>query len=197
MAQIPQFTEDIAFHSKLGDNPNTDNGLSADELKNVYDAAALAIQRFINTYIVPALNAEVNSDAFLKLAGGTMRGDLNMDGHRISGLADPVSDADAITKAFLNAYLVGVDQGGTGGRTPEQARENLGAAASQHTHGPADINGVIPVTSGGTGAQEGSEGLKNLLAAGYMQLSGYQIVASVDEIPEDAPEGAVFFVPEE
>ena len=56
---------------------------------------------------------------------------------------------------------------------------------------------VVPMSKGGTGAQEGSEGLKNLLAAGYMQLSGYQIVASVDDIPEDAPEGAVFFVPEE
>jgi hypothetical protein len=56
---------------------------------------------------------------------------------------------------------------------------------------------VVPMSKGGTGAQNGSEGLKNLLAAGYMQLSGYQIVDSVEAIPADAPEGAIFFVPVE
>lgn len=197
MALIPYFTDDIAYHTKLGDNPNTDNGLSADELKAVYDAAALAIQKFINDYIVPALNAEVGSDAFLKVAGGTMKGILSMGGNRISDLGSPVTDGDAITKAFLNSYLVGVAQGGTGARDAENARVNLGAAATQHYHTPADINGAIPLDKGGTGAQEASEGLKNLLAAGYMRLSSYQIVASVEDIPEDAPENAVFFIPEE
>lgn len=43
----------------------------------------------------------------------------------------------------------------------------------------------------------GSDFLANLLSAGYMQLSGYQLVASVEAIPADAPEGAVFFVTEE
>lgn len=197
MAQIPYFTDDIAYHTKLGDNPNTDNGLSADELKAVYDAAALAIQKFINDYIVPALNEEVGSDAFLKVAGGTMKGILSMGGNRISGLGSPVADGDAITKAFLNSYLVGVAQGGTGARDAESARVNLGAAATKHVHTSEDINGSIPMDKGGTGAQEASEGLKNLLEAGYMRLSSYQIVASVEDIPEDAPEGAVFFIPEE
>lgn len=50
---------------------------------------------------------------------------------------------------------------------------------------------VVPVSKGGTGAQNGSEGLKNLLAAGYMQLSPYQIV---EELPNPAglPNGAWF-----
>lgn len=56
---------------------------------------------------------------------------------------------------------------------------------------------VVPMSKGGTGAQNGSDGLKNLLAAGYLRASSYQIVASVDAIPADAPEGAVFFVPAE
>lgn len=56
---------------------------------------------------------------------------------------------------------------------------------------------VVPMSKGGTGAQSGSDGLKNLLAAGYMQLSNKQIVERVEDIPADAPEGAVFFVPVE
>lgn len=56
---------------------------------------------------------------------------------------------------------------------------------------------VVPMSKGGTGAQSGSDGLKNLLAAGYMQLSNKQIVERVEDIPADAPEGAIFFVPVE
>lgn len=56
---------------------------------------------------------------------------------------------------------------------------------------------VVPMSKGGTGAQNGADGLKNLLAAGYMVASGFQIVASVEDIPADAPVNAIFFVPEE
>lgn len=56
---------------------------------------------------------------------------------------------------------------------------------------------VVPMSKGGTEAKNGADGLKNLLAAGYMVASSYQIVGSVEDIPEDAPVNAVFFVPEE
>jgi hypothetical protein len=56
---------------------------------------------------------------------------------------------------------------------------------------------VVPMSKGGTEAKNGADGLKNLLAAGYMVASTYQIVASVEAIPADAPEGAVFLVPME
>lgn len=180
---IPQFTEDIAFISKLGDNPNTDNGYNSAQLKAEFDKAAIAIQRFINTYIVTALNSEVSADAFLKLTGGNMKGSINMSGNRVSGLGDPVADADAISKAFLSAYLVPIAQGGTGGKTAEEARKNLGAAPEKHGHKASDIS------------EWTSDILTALLAAGYMRLSSYQIVESEEAIPADAPEGAVFFIP--
>lgn len=56
---------------------------------------------------------------------------------------------------------------------------------------------IVPLDKGGTGGKTGEEGLKNLLASGYMVASGYQIVDSVEAIPADAPEGAVFLVPME
>lgn len=54
---------------------------------------------------------------------------------------------------------------------------------------------VVPMMKGGTGAQNGADGLANLLASGFMRVSGYQLVESVDAIPADAPEGAVFLIP--
>ncbi len=46
---------------------------------------------------------------------------------------------------------VTIPQGGTGGGTPEEARENLGAAAKSHNHSASDINsGTLPVERGGT-----------------------------------------------
>lgn len=52
---IPKFTEDIAYIEKLGDNPNTDNGLTAQELKEEFCKAPLAIQRYINEVLLPGL----------------------------------------------------------------------------------------------------------------------------------------------
>ena len=61
----------------------------------------------------------------------------------------------------------------------------------------ADQMPVVPMSKGGTEAKNGADGLKNLLAAGYMVASSYQIRATVEDIPADAPENAVFFVPVE
>jgi hypothetical protein len=189
VAKVPHFDDDIAYISKLGDNPNTDNGLNSQQLKMVFDAAPLSIQKFINDYIVPALNSEVDATAFLKLTGGTMKGNISMNGNQVTGLSDAVNDGDAVSKAFLLGVLANsvfsISQGGTGGKTAEEARQNLGAAAKQHNHKAADVS------------EWTADILTALLASGYMVASGYQIVESVEAIPADAPEGSVFLVPVE
>lgn len=53
---IPYFDTDIGYIQKLGDNPNADDGLIAQELKEAFDKAPLEIQKFINDYIVPGIN---------------------------------------------------------------------------------------------------------------------------------------------
>lgn len=53
---IPYFDTDIGYIQKLGDNPNADDGLTAQELKEAFDKAPLIIQRFINDYLVPGIN---------------------------------------------------------------------------------------------------------------------------------------------
>ena len=65
---IPKFMDDLAIISKLSDNPNTGDGLSAEELKARFDAAPLAIQNYINTILIPNLDKIVDVDALLKNA---------------------------------------------------------------------------------------------------------------------------------
>lgn len=54
---------------------------------------------------------------------------------------------------------------------------------SRDTEITAEKLPVVPMTKGGTGAENGADGLKNLLASGYMVLSGYQIA---EELPDAA-----------
>jgi hypothetical protein len=45
----------------------------------------------------------------LNLAGGTMSGDINMGNSKITNLADPTSDNDAVNKAYVDAVAAGLD----------------------------------------------------------------------------------------
>ena len=246
MPQIPQFTDDLGFIARLGDNPNTDDGLSSQALKEEFDKAPKAIQQFINNYVIPALNNYIMGNGYLQTEGGYMSGPIVMQGNKITLLGTPEADGDAVPKSYADKLfpnIVGIDRGGTGATTAAQARANLGAAPTSHSHKPADISEVIPITKGGTGkttasdalsalggapkshthaasditsgtlrdsrlptipltkggtgATSGQAGLTNLLAAGYMVLSSYQIVSSVSAIPSNAPNGSLFLVPVE
>lgn len=231
MPQIPQFTDDLGFISRLGDNPNTDDGLSSQALKEEFDKAPKAIQQFINNYVIPALNNYIMGNGYLQTEGGYMTGPIVMQGNKITTLGTPEADDDAATKGYADKLvptIIPITGGGTGANTKEKARENLGAAAADHDHSytelrdtptiptslPADggnadtvdgkhaydfaaANHTQAMDKGGTGATSGQEGLKNLLAAGYMVMSSYQIVSSVSAIPSSAPDGSLFLVPME
>lgn len=58
------------------------------------------------------------------------------------------------------------------------------------------ITGIVRQLPGAT-LRADPEFLARLLASGYMVASSYQMVSSVESIPADAPEGAVFLVPME
>lgn len=85
--------------------------------------------------------------------------------------------------------------------TARKFQVDLASNADSSFDGTTDVTpGVVNalgMENGGTGAKNGAEGMKNLLAAGYMVASSYQIVASVDDIPADAPDGSVFLCPME
>lgn len=54
-----------------------------------------------------------------------------------------------------------------------------------------DLYGSVPLKNGGTGAEDGAEGLKNLFAAGATVLSSHQFG---DTLPEAGTPGRIFFL---
>lgn len=58
-----------------------------------------------------------------------------------------------------------ITKGGTGASTADQARANLGAAASNHTHTITNLDGTLSVAKGGTGATTAQGARTNLGAA--------------------------------
>lgn len=59
--------------------------------------------------------------------------------------------------------------------------QQIGAAETGHGHKATDIEDVIPMSGGGTGARNGADGLANMLAAGNLKLSSKQIVEALPD----------------
>ena len=69
-----------------------------------------------------------------------------------------------------------IAQGGTGATSAANARENLGAASSSHTHGAGDITGTLGIAHGGTGATTAADARNNL---GAFSKSGGTLTGNV------------------
>lgn len=106
---IMELSENLQIISNLGDNPNADNNLTAQELKAMFDAASLIIQAYINGTLVPAVNQN-SSDVACKLSksGDTMEGTLNMNGNLLSGVPIPNADDQAANKAYVEKRIVDI-----------------------------------------------------------------------------------------
>lgn len=61
---VSTMSDDLGIVAKLGDNPNTDNNLSEDELKATFDKGPKLIQNYLNTVLVPALNRLIGAVGF-------------------------------------------------------------------------------------------------------------------------------------
>ena len=93
-----------------------------------------------------------------------------VDGNRSSN-----SSYDILT----TKAVIAISQGGTGADNADEARTNIGAAASSHNHSATNItSGTLPVARGGTGADNATEARTKLGAAAsnhthnYLPLSG-------------------------
>lgn len=55
---IPKFDKDVKIHQGLSDQPNDIDGYTAEQLKQLYDQAAVWLQEWINDTLLPNLTAE-------------------------------------------------------------------------------------------------------------------------------------------
>lgn len=97
---IQKFEDDLNIISKLGDNPGTDNGLTTPQFRAKFDEAGLAIQKFINEYIIPAIRVLNNPED-----GLAMKGNISMGGNKILDLAAPTDASHATNKQYVDEKL--------------------------------------------------------------------------------------------
>lgn len=98
--KLPSFEEDMDIIQKLGDTPGTDNNLSAGELKARFDKAGNLLKTYLNK-IVPMINNVFSGEGNV-ITGGTLIGDLDMNGNRLFGVRAPAADADAANKKYVD-----------------------------------------------------------------------------------------------
>ena len=106
---IPYFEENLDIIGGLSDYPGSEDGLTAQEFKERFDVAGNLIKKFLNEVLIPQTNLSVDPDAIVDFVlqkaldsnGGTMNGDINMAGNKVTGLATPTADGDAANKKFV------------------------------------------------------------------------------------------------
>lgn len=187
---IPQMTDDLNIIGSLGDNPNTDNGLSPEELKAKFDEAAKLIQNFLNLIMIPEVNAIIGAVGF-KGTHGELTGRDASNQHpmsAINGLAAALDkkaasvhnhNADQINEGVFSTDripVVPISKGGTGAGTAANARKALDIT-------PANI-GALP-SSGGK-------------LTGAVTMKGMHLTSGVDygdSFPTSGlTEGRLFFI---
>lgn len=85
---------------KLGDTPGTDNNLSAGELKARFDKAGNLLKTYLNR-IVPMINNVFSGEGNV-ITGGTLIGDLDMNGNRLLRVRAPAAETDAANKKYVD-----------------------------------------------------------------------------------------------
>lgn len=97
LKRIQEFSKNVAVHQQLGDNPNTDDNLSASELKATFDRPAEDIKEYVNGTLVPAIQE-------LEEYGDSVSADLSDKGKEIIEIKQAVIGAQgSANQAASNA----------------------------------------------------------------------------------------------
>lgn len=97
LKRIQEFSKNVAVHQQLGDNPNTDDNLSASELKATFDRPAEDIKEYVNGTLVPAIQE-------LEEYGDSVSADLSDKGKEITEIKQAVIGAQgSANQAAFNA----------------------------------------------------------------------------------------------
>ena len=127
---VPEFAEDMEIIQKLGDNPNSENGLTGDGLKIEFDKSGVKIKGYINDSLVPVLNtwAQQLKDYLDKsdnvMQGGVVVGEMTFEAPTI--MNGSVNMNGAVTMKTGATFGGPVNLGGnkiTGVPTPSEGAD--------------------------------------------------------------------------
>ncbi len=102
---IPELTTDLNIIASLSDRPNTDDGLSAAQLKAKFDEAGNAIKTYINGSLIPAALPKPDFSGIVKSTGGTLSAAAENTDYAaaLHAARHAAGGADAITPAAIGA----------------------------------------------------------------------------------------------
>ena len=110
---IPQMTQDLNIIQALSDLPNSEDGLTAAELKAKFDEAALAIQSYLNKTLVPSLAAKnIPFAATDAISAGTVQDAVVAVQEQVRDAAAGTIVAGSVSKEKLSAELLARVYGG-------------------------------------------------------------------------------------
>ena len=85
---LEKLNENVELIQELGDQPNSDNGLSAEELKALFDRGASIIKNYLNRSVVPYINLLEETNIGTRL----IVRDKQNSGHIVMSYADAESE---------------------------------------------------------------------------------------------------------
>lgn len=146
MEELQLLTENVEVHQTLGDNPNTDDNLSADELKKKFDEPGRILKKFINEKIIPFVNG-LNGQFTQQIDNTLSRAGYAADAYATGkAVADRVPVSRKVNNRMLSEDIV-LTAADIGARpdnwTPTAA--DVGARPNNWTPSAADV-GARPDT---------------------------------------------------
>lgn len=102
---LTTFDEDVENISALGDQPNDDDGLTAAELKALFDKAGVDLKNYINNILIPELNDAISAAA-QGIALQNISGNILSDGTVTSTKLSSDEGAEAVATINVRDYAI-------------------------------------------------------------------------------------------
>lgn len=109
---LTKFLVNVENHQSLGNNPNSDDGLSAQDLKILFDKGAVDIKSYINNTLTTELDSllasKADDNSVVKLTGNQSVGGIKTFTSLPRIPLMPVMNEDATSKKYVDDEIAGV-----------------------------------------------------------------------------------------